>query len=71
MARQAQEPGAGPAASREPFFLWCSIADTHVPLAPTAPYCYKYDSADIPPAKRRAGEFDDLPPHIAQIYARP
>ena len=69
--KQAQEPGAGSAASREPFFLWCSIADPHVPLAPTAPYCYKYDSADIPPAKRRAGEFDDLPPHIAQIYARP
>lgn len=69
--REAHEPADGAAQPWRPFFLWCSIADPHVPLAPTAPFCYTYDAADAPPAKRRAGEFDDLPPHIAQIYARP
>ena len=55
----------------KPFILWCSIADPHVPLAPTAPYCYGYDASDVPPPKRRKGEFDDLPPHIRRIYHRP
>jgi arylsulfatase len=55
----------------KPFLLWCSIADPHVPLAPTAPYCYRYDPDEIPPANRREGEFDDLPPHIGRIHAHP
>ena len=55
----------------QPFFLWCSWADPHVPLAPTAPYCYRYDPDDVPPPHRRDGEFDDLPPHIGRIHARP
>ena len=55
----------------KPFMLWCSIADPHVPLAPTAPYCYRYDPNEAPPPKRRDGEFHDLPPHIGRIHARP
>ena len=54
-----------------PFFLWSSLADPHVPLAPTAPYSHKYDPDDVPPPNRREGELDDLPPHIKDIYETP
>ena len=57
--------------SPKPFLLWCSIADPHVPLAPPEPYCYRYSPDEVPPPNRRVGEFEDLPPHIARIYARP
>ena len=68
--REKQEAAAQDRAC-QPFFLWCSLADPHVPLAPPAPYCYRYDPADVPPPKRREGEYRDLPPHIGRIHARP
>ena len=63
MVRQGRSEG--------PFFAWCSLADPHVPLAPTDPYCYEFDPDDVPPPNRREGEFDDLPPHIRKIYETP
>ena len=53
---------------QEPFVLWTSYQDPHVPLAPPAPWCYKYDPADSPPPIWREGELDDLPPHIGDFY---
>ena len=53
---------------REPFVLWTSYQDPHVPLAPPAPWCHRYDPADSPPPIKREGELDDLPPHIREIY---
>ncbi len=51
-----------------PFFLFCSIQDPHQPFAPPAPWCYRHRPADAPPAVRRAGELDHLPPHFRQQY---
>ena len=55
---------------REPFVLWTSFQDPHVPLAPPAPYCYNYDPADVPPPAKQEGELDRLPPHFRELYDR-
>lgn len=47
-----------------PFCLMFSIQEPHPPFAPPAPYCDRYDSADVPVAVGRADEYDDLPPHF-------
>jgi arylsulfatase A-like enzyme len=52
----------------EPFSLWCSIQDPHSPFAPPAPYCYKYNEEDVPPALFDADEFDRMPPHFRAQY---
>ena len=65
----ARVPGhGGQTPDREPFVLWTSYQDPHVPLAPPAPWCHRYDPADSPPPIKREGELDDLPPHIREIY---
>ena len=63
-------PGHRRSRAEEPFALWCSFQDPHVPLAPPAPWCYKYDPKDVPPPAGRDGELDDLPPHIKELYER-
>ena len=69
---QQRKAQTGPSdRTQRPFFLWCSLADPHVPLAPPDPYCYRYGPDEVPPPKRRNGEFADLPPHIGRIHARP
>lgn len=52
------------AGSDRPFCLMCSIQEPHPPFAPPAPYCGRYDPADVPPPVGREGELDDLPPHF-------
>src|SRR6185503_1030700 len=51
-----------------PFFLFSSFQEPHPPFAPPAPWCYRHDPRDIPPALRREGEHDRLPPHIKLQY---
>lgn len=59
----------GAAATREPFFAWCSFPDPHMPLGPPAPYCDMYDPAAMPLPHRRAGEVDSLPPVYRDVLA--
>jgi arylsulfatase len=61
---RARGRGAPPA----PFFLFASFQDPHPPFAPPAPWCYRYDPRDVPPALRREGELDLLPPHFRLQY---
>ena len=61
-------PGHPRARAQEPFALWCSFQDPHTPLAPPAPWCYKYDPKDVPPPVMEDGEFERLPPHIGERY---
>ncbi len=49
--------------NKQPFFLFTSFQDPHPPFAPPAPWCYKYDPREVPPAKVKEGELDLLPPH--------
>ena len=53
-----------------PFLLWFSSQPPHVPLAPPAPYCYRYDPDDVPSPTREDGELDRLHPHFRQLYER-
>jgi arylsulfatase A-like enzyme len=50
-----------------PFALMCSFQEPHPPFAPPAPYCYRYNPADVPRPIGREGETEDLPPHFAQM----
>lgn len=54
----------------DPFFLWVSIPDPHPPYTASTPWCDMYDPADMPPATRRDGELDDLPPHYRVLHDR-
>ena len=53
----------------EPFFIWCSFPDPHVPIAPPEPYCHMYAAQDIPLPVRREGESADLPPYYARVLS--
>ena len=53
-----------------PFMLWFSSELPHVPLAPPAPWCYKYDPDDVAPPIFDEGEFDLIPPHHRRRYER-
>ena len=57
-------------ASDQPFLLWFSTELPHVPLAPPAPYCYRYDPDDVASPTREDGELDRLPPHFRRLYER-
>ena len=65
--RRAAAAAAG-GASAQPFLLFASFQDPHPPFAPPAPWCYRYDPADVPPPRRREGELDALPPHFRQQF---
>ena len=51
----------------KPFFIWCSFPDPHMPIAPPAPYCDMYRPEDVPPPRRREGEFAEMPPLYREI----
>ncbi|MCY4587040.1 MAG: sulfatase-like hydrolase/transferase [Bryobacterales bacterium] len=51
------------AATDQPFFLFCSIADPHSPFAPPKELAYKYKEFDVVTPLRREGELDLMPPH--------
>ena len=55
-------------AGERPFLLWFSTELPHVPLAPPAPWCYKYDPDDVQPPIFDENEFDLLPPHHRRRY---
>jgi arylsulfatase len=48
----------------EPFFAFCSFVDPHHGYNPPSPYREMYRAEDMPEPIRRAGEFDDKPPHL-------
>jgi len=50
-----------------PFFIWCSFPDPHLPVAPPAPYCDMYDPGAMPPPKSGKGEIDRLPSVYKQV----
>ena len=70
VGRRKRESNQARPKAREPFVLWTSFQDPHVPLAPPAPYCYNYDPADVPPPAKQEGEIDRLPPHFRDYYDR-
>ena len=49
------------------FFLVCSFPDPHHPYCPPAPWDRMYAPAEVVPPVQRAGELDDLPPHMRTI----
>jgi arylsulfatase A-like enzyme len=53
--------------TRNPFFVWCSYPDPHVPIAPPSPYCDVYAPEDVNLPARRAGEIDQLPPYYKHV----
>lgn len=57
----------GAAGRGQPWFLWCSFPDPHVPFCPPAPYCDMYDPAAMPLPNRREGEIEELSPYYARI----
>lgn len=52
----------------EPFFLWCSFPDPHVPYCPPAPYCHMYRPDDMLLPLRREGELNELPPYYRMTF---
>jgi arylsulfatase A-like enzyme len=65
---QGQRRASTGTTGNRPFFLFSSFQDPHPPFAPPAPWCYRYDPQDVPPPRRREGEFDHLPPHFRLQY---
>lgn len=45
----------------KPFFMWCSFADPHHPFDPPAPWCYRYDPADMVLPRRDREELRGKP----------
>ncbi|HTL53253.1 MAG TPA: sulfatase-like hydrolase/transferase, partial [Planctomycetota bacterium] len=55
--------------SHKPFFTFCSFPDPHHAYAPCAPWADLYKPADVQlPRARRAGEFNDMPPHYKTTF---
>jgi len=52
----------------QPFFLWCSFPDPHHPYCPPPRHRELYPRDAIPLPPRRAGEFEQLPPHMRASY---
>ena len=48
----------------DPFFLWVSFPDPHMPFCPPAPYHDAYPLDTVPLPLRQPGELDDKPPHF-------
>lgn len=55
-----------------PFFAWVGFPDPHFPLDPPDPYCYKYDSNQVPPPVDPQGKVwsDNLPNYIKYYLNR-
>ena len=48
----------------DPFFLYVSFPDPHHPFAPPAPYCDRYDPAEVPLPKVVPGELELMPDYL-------
>jgi arylsulfatase A-like enzyme len=53
----------------DPFFLYVSLPDPHHPFAPPAPYCDRYDPAEVPLPRVVAGELDRMPGYLQRDLA--
>jgi arylsulfatase A-like enzyme len=51
----------------DPFFIWCSFPDPHLPIAPPRPYCDLYSPEDVDLPARCEGELHRLPPYYTQV----
>ena len=58
------------AQANDPFFLFVGIPDPHVPFCPPAPWCYKFNPADMPMPKRDRRETESASRMYMQTLAR-
>ena len=54
--------------TEQPFFLWCSFPDPHLPFAAPEPWCRMYDPEDMKLGPRREGELDSMPPFYKKAH---